>query len=51
MNRPKRKETEYHIKGKTEFKRMLIATESILKIEADRLSVLKQLEGENKKVL
>jgi hypothetical protein len=30
---------------------MLIATENILKIEADILSILKQLEGENKKAL
>lgn len=47
MNRPICKETEYHIKAQPEFSRMLIATENISKIEADRLSKLNQLEEEN----
>jgi hypothetical protein len=44
MNLPKCKEIVYHIKAQHELNRMLIATENILKIEADRLSILNQLE-------
>jgi hypothetical protein len=38
----------YHVKAQPEFNRMLIATENLLKIEADRLSILSQLEEEKK---
>jgi len=41
----------YHVKAQPEFNRMLIATENILKIETDRLSILNQLEDEKKKDL
>jgi hypothetical protein len=39
MNLPKCKEIVYHIKAQPEFNRMLIATENILKIEAERFSI------------
>ena len=51
MNRPKCKEIVYHIKAQPKFNRILIATENILKIEPDRLSILNQLEEEKKEDL
>jgi len=51
MNDPKCKEIVYHVQAQPEFNRMLIATENILKIEADRLSILNQLEEEKKEDL
>jgi hypothetical protein len=51
MNRPKCKEIVCHIRVNPEFNRMLIATENILKTEADRLSKVNQLEEENKEDL
>jgi hypothetical protein len=42
--RPKCKKIVYHIKAQPEFNRMLIATENILKLEADNLYKLNQLE-------
>ena len=44
INRPKCKEIVYHIKAQPECKRMIIATENILKIEADKLYKLNQME-------
>jgi hypothetical protein len=38
----------YHVKAQPEFNGMLIATKNILKIEADRLFILSQLEEEKK---
>jgi hypothetical protein len=51
MNRPKCKELIYHIKAQPECNGMLFATQNILKIEADRLAILNQLEGKNKEDL
>jgi hypothetical protein len=34
----------YHVKAQPEFNRMLIAKENKLKIEADKLCILNQLE-------
>ena len=51
INRPKFKEIVYHIKAQPEFNRMIIVTENILKIQADRLSKLNQLEEEKKEDL
>ena len=49
MDNPKCKSIMYHVKAQPEFNRMLIATENILKIEADRLSILNQPEEERRK--
>jgi hypothetical protein len=49
MSRPKCEEIIYHVKAQPEFNRMVTATENILKIEIDRLSILSQLEEEKKK--
>jgi hypothetical protein len=49
MNRSKCKEIVYHIKTQPEFNRMLIATGNILKLEANKLYKLNQLEEERKK--
>jgi len=38
----------YHVKAQPEFNRMLIATENVLNIEADRLSILNQPDEERK---
>ena len=46
MNCPKCKDIVYHIKAQPEFNRMIIVTENILKIQADKLSKLNQLEEE-----
>jgi len=50
-NRSKCKEFVYHIKAQPELNRMIIATENILKIDADRLSKLNRLEEGNKEDL
>ena len=47
-NHPKCKETVCHVKAQPESNRMLIETENILKIEADILSILNQMEEEKK---
>jgi hypothetical protein len=51
MTRPKCKEIVYQITAQPEFNRMHIAAKNILKIEANGLPKLNQLEDENKKRL